>query len=62
GIQDYEKIQIIKRQLIEEGNADAMNKLDRLNKAIAKLRITERNESWLSDLNAAKATLIECAR
>ncbi|MDD4719720.1 MAG: DUF6067 family protein [Bacteroides sp.] len=62
GIQDYEKIQIIKRQLIEEGSADAMNKLDRLNKAIAKLRITERNESWLSDLNAAKATLIECAR
>ncbi|MDL2303186.1 DUF4091 domain-containing protein [Dysgonomonas sp. OttesenSCG-928-D17] len=57
GIQDYEKIQIIKKQLLK-GNTDSDRiKLDRLNTAIAKLGTVERTETWNDDLNTAKILL-----
>ena len=62
GIQDYEKIQIIKKQLAEEGTDEAKAKLDKLQEAIAKLRIVKRTHTWNADLNRAKEVLIECAR
>src|SRR5690606_11396845 len=56
GLQDYAKIQVVKQAL--EGKADQVN-LDRLEKSIQKLKITQRNETWNQDLNDAKALLNE---
>ncbi|TYR36728.1 DUF4091 domain-containing protein [Sphingobacterium phlebotomi] len=56
GLQDYAKIQVIKHTLQDKG--DQAN-LDRLENAIQKLKITERNETWNQDLNDAKALLNE---
>ncbi len=50
GIQDYEKIQILKKKL---GPAE----LSRLNAAIGKLDKNVRTEDWNANLNAAKAVL-----
>lgn len=56
GLQDYAKVQVIKHEL--QGKGDQAN-LDRLQNAIQKLKITERNETWNQDLNDAKALLNE---
>lgn len=62
GIQDYEKIQIIKEQLQQSNtNADKV-KLDQLNTAIAKLGTVERTATWNDDLNAAKTLLNQLAK
>jgi len=57
GIQDYEKIRIIKKQLLKSNIRADRSKLDRLNAAIAKLGTVERTDTWNTDLNAAKALL-----
>ncbi|MBP9984589.1 MAG: DUF4091 domain-containing protein, partial [Prevotella sp.] len=57
GIQDYEKIRIIKKQLLKSNIGADRSKLDRLNAAIAKLGTVERTDTWNTDLNAAKALL-----
>lgn len=62
GIQDYEKIQIVKKSLTEQGTDEANKKLGKLQAAISKLNIVERNDTWNADLNKAKEALIECAR
>ena len=51
GIQDYEKIRILKRLLEKEADAPALKKL---NEAIAKLGYNTHTEGWNDDLNAAK--------
>lgn len=55
GIQDYEKIQVLKKKLKP---AD----LQRLNAAIAKLNNATRTPDWNKDLNAAKAVLKEVSQ
>lgn len=54
GIQDYEKVQIVKR-LLEQKNDQA--RLKELNAAIAKLSSHSRYEGWNEDLNTAKMLL-----
>ncbi|KGE13368.1 DUF4091 domain-containing protein [Sphingobacterium deserti] len=54
GIQDYEKVQIVKNQL---QNAGETEKLKQLKGAIAKMNTGERGGNWNADLNQAKALL-----
>lgn len=54
GIQDYEKVLVLKK-LLEQKNDHAT--LQKLNDAIAKLKSHSRYEGWNSDLNAAKQLL-----
>ncbi|MFD1770830.1 DUF4091 domain-containing protein [Sphingobacterium suaedae] len=56
GIQDYEKIQIVKKILKKKGD---QRNLDRLEKAIQKLNVVERTPTWNTDLNQAKTLLRE---
>lgn len=56
GIQDYEKIQIVKKALKKKGD-DA--NLKRLDAAIDKLATVERTSTWNQDLNDAKSLLNE---
>jgi len=56
GLQDYAKIQVVKRAL--ENKGDQAN-LDRLETAIRKLKITKPNQTWNQDLNDAKGLLNE---
>lgn len=56
GLQDYAKIQVVKRAL--ENKGDQAN-LDRLETAIQKLKITKPNQTWNQDLNDAKGLLNE---
>ncbi len=62
GIQDFEKIQIIKKQLADKGTDEAKAKLEKLKAAIEKTKTIERTPTWNADLNTAKEVLIECAR
>lgn len=62
GIQDFEKIQIIKHQLAEKGTEEAKAKLLKLQNAISKLKTVDRTATWNDDLNRAKEILVECAR
>lgn len=57
GIQDYEKIQIIKTQLLQSSTEADKAKLEQLDAAINKLGTVERTPTWNDDLNAAKALL-----
>lgn len=54
GIQDYEKIVILKKQLLEKNETE---KLNQLNQAIEKLKNVERTETWNANLNIAKDLL-----
>src|SRR5699024_11553043 len=54
GIQDYEKIRIIKKQLKEQGRQKDLDKLERV---IQKLRFSKRKNHWNKDLNHAKKLL-----
>jgi len=54
GIQDYEKVLVVKKQLEQRKD---FNKLNELNTAIAKLKAHSRYEGWNDDLNAAKQLL-----
>lgn len=54
GIQDYEKLRIIRKQLETKGDTKNLN---RLNQAINKLAKIERTATWNDDLNAAKTLL-----
>ncbi|WP_090392966.1 DUF4091 domain-containing protein [Niabella drilacis] len=56
GIQDYEKIRIVKRLLVQKKD---QARLDALNAAITKLDNNKRHDGWNSDLNAAKRLLNE---
>ena len=51
GIQDYEKVQIVKKLLEQKQDH---SRLKALNAAIAKLNSHSRYEGWNDDLNAAK--------
>ncbi len=54
GVQDYEKIQVVKKLLAQKQDAA---QLKTLNAAIAKLNNNKRHDGWNNDLNAAKETL-----
>ncbi len=56
GIQDYEKIQIVKKALKDRG--DEVN-LKRLEQAIQKLKVVKRTATWNQYLNEAKVLLNE---
>lgn len=62
GIQDYEKIQILKKQLREKNTPEANLQLKRLEQAIQKLKSADRTATWNQDLNQAREILIESAR
>lgn len=55
GIQDYEKVQILKRKL---NSAE----IEKLNNAINKLSVAKRTPDWNKDLNEAKRVLEELSR
>lgn len=59
GVQDFEKIRIIRKQLEEKGDTA---KLEELNNAISKLNSTVRSDHWNKDLNDAKAILTKMAK
>jgi len=59
GIQDYEKIKIVKKALEKQNNKVALQKLDT---AIQKLNSAQRREGWNEDLNAAKKLLNELSK
>ncbi len=54
GVQDYAKIQVIRKKLKAENNQEALQQLD---EAISKLNIQSRTEGWNENLNAAKELL-----
>jgi len=56
GLQDYAKIQIVKKALKDKG--DKVN-LKRLEQAIQKLKVVERTATWNQYLNEAKDLLNE---
>ncbi len=56
GIQDYEKIQLLKAQLTQ---ADKKLEWNRLDTAIQQLNKVERTATWLEDLHQAKSLLNE---
>ncbi len=59
GIQDYEKVKIVRRALEERGNVQALEKLDA---AIQKLNNPNRRDRWNEELNAAKTLLNQLSR
>lgn len=59
GIQDFEKINILREQLKAAGAVEVLAELDQ---AIKKMKSVERRESWNTDLNEAKQVLNEVAR
>lgn len=56
GIQDYEKIRIIKEELRKKNNLEGLQHLE---KAIEKLGSNQRTATWNENLNTAKALLNE---
>lgn len=56
GVQDYEKVQIVKKALKEKGMTED---LKRFEEAIQKLNSAERTKVWNTNLNEAKALLNE---
>lgn len=59
GIQDYEKIKIVRTALEEQGNTES---LAQLNAAIQKLNNPNRRDGWNDELNSAKKLLNELSR
>lgn len=59
GIQDYEKIKIVKKMLEERQDTAA---LERLETAIQKLNNNQRREGWNDELNEAKKILNEVSK
>lgn len=59
GIQDFEKIHILRKQLAEANKVDELNKL---NNTIAKFNTVERTSTWNADLNEAKQLLNNLSR
>lgn len=59
GIQDYEKINIIRKKLEQEGNTGALTRLDQ---AIAHMKSVKRVSAWNANLNEAKQLLNELSR
>lgn len=59
GIQDYEKVKIVRKTLEEQKNTSALQRLDA---AIQKLNNAQRREGWNEDLNTAKELLNELSR
>lgn len=51
GVQDFEKIQILRKEFSEKGQ---MERLDSLNQTIQKFDTVERTATWNKDLNEAK--------
>ncbi|WP_216657728.1 DUF4091 domain-containing protein [Sphingobacterium shayense] len=56
GLQDYAKIQVVKKVLKDKGDKTNLNRLE---EAIQKLKIVERTSTWNQYLNEAKALLNE---
>lgn len=54
GIQDYEKLQLVKKVLMAKSDTASLQKLQ---DAIAKLNTVQRTDTWNQDLNAAKQLL-----
>lgn len=54
GIQDYEKVRVVKKLLEQKQNQSQLNAL---NAAIAKLNNNQRHDGWNDDLNTAKKLL-----
>lgn len=59
GIQDYEKVQLVKKALLKKGDADNLAKLK---EAISKLNTAERKAGWNENLNEAKKLLNDLSR
>ncbi|WP_270090629.1 DUF4091 domain-containing protein [Sphingobacterium sp. SYP-B4668] len=59
GLQDYAKIQVVKKALKDKG--DEVN-LKRLEQAIQKLKVVERTATWNQHLNEAKGLLNELSQ
>lgn len=59
GIQDYEKVKILKKKLTAKGDQIALTKLD---DAIRKLNNNQRTPTWNQDMNAAKNLVNELSR
>ncbi|GAA4143766.1 DUF4091 domain-containing protein [Sphingobacterium kyonggiense] len=59
GIQDFEKVNIIRQQLIAKNDQQGLKKLDQ---AIYKLRNFKRTPTWNQDLNQAKDVLNQLAQ
>lgn len=62
GIQDYEKIKIIKEKMIAKNDAESKADLETFNEAIAKLKVVKRHDTWNKDLNDAKKLLQELSK
>ncbi|HMR18002.1 MAG TPA: DUF6067 family protein [Sphingobacterium sp.] len=58
GIQDYEKVKVVRKALEEQGKKDALQRLD---SAIQKLNNPNRRDGWNQELNDAKKLLNELA-
>lgn len=59
GIQDYEKVQLVKKALKEKNDSLSLQKLE---EAIQKLNSAERTDRWNIDLNNAKNLLNELSK
>lgn len=59
GIQDFEKITILREQLNAAGDAES---LTQLNQAVDKMKNVARTENWNDELNIAKKLLNELSK
>lgn len=59
GVQDYEKVQLVRKALQAKNDTASLAKLDA---AIAKLKVVTRTSTWNSNLNEAKALLNQLSK
>jgi len=59
GIQDAEKIRILRKKYAEENTPESLAKLNRLEEAIAYFITLEPSDDWQNKLNEAKKLLNE---
>ena len=57
GIQDAEKIRILRKQYTDENTAESLTKLNQLNEAISYFNTMEPSADWQNKLNEAKKLL-----
>lgn len=62
GIQDWEKITILRRELASDNSVEAAGKLLQLDDAVARFGTNLPAEEWQQELNAAKSLLNELSR
>lgn len=62
GIQDWEKIRLLKRELAANTSPEAREKLEKLEATVARFKVGMPFEGWQQALNAAKESLNELSR